>query len=474
MLNRKKKIIKFIKNNFPLIIILLLSFSTRFFLLAYPSEIIFDEVHFGKFVNAYFSHKYYFDIHPPLGKLMIAGFAGMFGYKGKISFEKIGAQADSKSLFVLRFLPAFFSALFPLIIYFLLKELGISARNSLLGALLVIFENGILTHSKFILIDIFLLFFGFVALYFYLKHKKEKNEKIKRLFLVLAFFFSAMAFSIKWTGLSFIGLILVDILFAFFKKRKRFLQFCLEIIVFFFVFLFVYYFIFLIHFKIVYKSGSGDAFMSSAFQRTLLNNKVLNKDIKPLADWQKFIELNKKMYIYNSRITSEHSYTSRWYEWPWAVKPIWYWAGSVENKKANIYLFGNFIIWFAIIPMIIYIFYLIKNKEKRKKVPPFFWLFFLGYFANLLPYILIRRATFIYHYFPSLIFGILMLVVLYEKIISPCLEKQGLKKLDKFMYIGFLSLVFLNFLFLFPINYGLLIPSKLSDFYNFLISYFFF
>jgi len=31
--------------------------------------------------------------------------------------------------------------------------------------------------------------------------------------------------------------------------------------------------------------------MSPAFQRTLLDNKVLNKDIKPLADWQKFIGL---------------------------------------------------------------------------------------------------------------------------------------------------------------------------------------
>ena len=40
---------------------------------------VFDEYHFGKFVNNYNDGKYFFDIHPPLGKLTLA-FAGWLVY----------------------------------------------------------------------------------------------------------------------------------------------------------------------------------------------------------------------------------------------------------------------------------------------------------------------------------------------------------------------------------------------------------
>ena len=33
---------------------------------------VFDELHFGKFVNGYVKGEYFFDIHPPFSKLLIA------------------------------------------------------------------------------------------------------------------------------------------------------------------------------------------------------------------------------------------------------------------------------------------------------------------------------------------------------------------------------------------------------------------
>ncbi len=101
----------YFKKNWQLWILILLAIATRFLFLDYPAEVVFDEVHFGKFVSAYFTHNYYFDIHPPLGKMLIAGFANIAGFNlgnedpEKI-FEHIGGQFGTRELFILRFLPA--------------------------------------------------------------------------------------------------------------------------------------------------------------------------------------------------------------------------------------------------------------------------------------------------------------------------------------------------------------------------------
>ena len=52
-----------------------LGFGTRFWDIHEPNETVFDEVYFGSFTTSYVERQYFFDIHPPLGKLVLA-FAG--------------------------------------------------------------------------------------------------------------------------------------------------------------------------------------------------------------------------------------------------------------------------------------------------------------------------------------------------------------------------------------------------------------
>jgi dolichyl-phosphate-mannose-protein mannosyltransferase len=50
----------------------------------------FDEVHFGGFAGQYINGTYYFDVHPPLAKILIALSGQVFGYKGDFDFGTIG------------------------------------------------------------------------------------------------------------------------------------------------------------------------------------------------------------------------------------------------------------------------------------------------------------------------------------------------------------------------------------------------
>lgn len=57
----------------------------------------FDEVHFGGFASKYIKGQYFMDVHPPLGKLLIALSGILAGFDGQFDFKEIG-----------KYVPAFF------------------------------------------------------------------------------------------------------------------------------------------------------------------------------------------------------------------------------------------------------------------------------------------------------------------------------------------------------------------------------
>ena len=207
--------------------------------------------------------------------------------------------------------------------------------------------------------------------------------------------------------------------------------------------------------------------MSLTFQKTLSGNTVADSAIKPLTFWQKFVELNQKMYFYSSTLKTGHQDTSRWYQWPLMKKPVWYWTKNLNNRIANIYLIGNPLIWWLVAVILPITFFILFFKKIKGKIfypapssalvrwPPIIYLLLLGYFVNLLPFIFISRATFLYHYLITFTFGILIFVLLIEKLLK-----------NNFFYFSFLFLVILNFLFILPLTYGFPVSSGINDLYQ--------
>lgn len=418
------------------LILLVVSLATHFAFWGKPKEVVFDEVHFGKFINSYYAHEYYFDIHPPLGKLIIFGFSDLLNFQPNSTFANIGETFKNDEYLKLRFLPTLAGALLPLIIFFLCLELGFSQKASFFVGFLLSIENALIVQSRFIFLDSFLLLFGFDSLLcFFLYHRKKSAR-----YLIFMGLLGAMAISIKWTGVSFLFLAGSFELFFWIKRKNktqknnlRLLLFCFCVIPF-----LTYFSVFLINFSLLSKSGQGDAFMSKEFQHNLENNALeKNSKIGNINSWDKFIELNRAMYSANKNLTSEHPYSSKWYSWPLMERPIYYWS----DTAAKIYFLGNPLIWWpALLAIIFALLKLFRNWKHPKTV----LLFLLGgYFLNWLPFMLITRVMFLYHYPIALIFAVMLLAYV--------LDKRKMQKLG----LGIIFAALVAFLYFAPLTYGL-------------------
>jgi len=51
------------------LVFVILGFSTRFYKVEEPNHVCWDETHFGKMGSWYINRTFFFDVHPPLGKV---------------------------------------------------------------------------------------------------------------------------------------------------------------------------------------------------------------------------------------------------------------------------------------------------------------------------------------------------------------------------------------------------------------------
>ncbi|KKT76377.1 MAG: hypothetical protein UW72_C0007G0024 [Parcubacteria group bacterium GW2011_GWF2_44_7] len=431
-----------LKKIWPFIILAVLALIIHFAFLSYPAQVVFDEVHFGKFVGAYFTHQYYFDIHPPLGKLMIAGWAKLNGLNPVFAFEKIGEAVPAQTLFTLRFLPALAGALFVLAFTWLAYLISRSKQTALIAGFLILCCNAILVQTKFILVDGFLLLFEFLAFCFFLLWQRQKTYGVKWWsYLALTGLSFGLTISIKWTGVATIGVIGIILLVTKWRKIKELAIVIPTLLILGFA---VYAIPFYIHFQLLPKSGPGDAFMGWQFQQELKYGR--DAVYQPLTFWQKFFELNKTMYTANASITSEHPFGSRWYQWPFNVKPVYYWQNDsgITSQTANIYLTGNPLLWWSASLAVIYTLWLFLSKNNRRRTEPIFYILILAYFANLLPFMLVKRVAFLYHYLLAASFAVMLLSFYFSKIYSK----------NKRVFISLIAIIILGFIFISPLSYG--------------------
>ncbi|XP_030636497.1 protein O-mannosyl-transferase 2 [Chanos chanos] len=308
---------------YPLTLVVLLSLATRFYKIMEPPHICWDETHFGKMGSYYINRTFFFDVHPPLGKMLI-GLAGyLTGYDGTFPFIKPGDKYEHHNYWGMRGFCAALGSCLPPFSFLVVLELSHSTAAALITASLLIFDTGCITLSQYILLDPILMFFIMSAVLSMVKFNSQAHRPFSWywwLWLALTGVSLSGALGVKFVGLFVILLVglntawdlwrlLGDLHLCLVDFGKHLIARIFGLIA---LPLFMYTTIFAVHFVILNRSGPGDGFFSSAFQSRLIGNNLHN------ASMPEYLAYGSTITVKNLRIAGGYLH-SHWHLYPEGV-----------------------------------------------------------------------------------------------------------------------------------------------------------
>ncbi|KAF7289089.1 Glycosyltransferase family 39 protein [Mycena chlorophos] len=262
-----------------------LSLLTRFYRIGHASKVIWDEAHFGKFGTHYLKREFYFDVHPPLGKMLVGLVGLLAGYDGNFEFKSGEDYPEEVPYVEMRMMLALFGVGMVPLAWYTGIELGFSDWASHLFALMVLLDVGWLCISRFILLDSMLLFFIVLTVFCLSKFHNQQSRPFSVgwwTWLTMTGVAIGCATSVKMIGLfvtSLVGLYTVEDLWSKFGDLQMPVRthvkhwtariFCLIIIP-----MIVFMASFKAHFMVLNESGPGDSQMSSLFQANLQGSEL--------------------------------------------------------------------------------------------------------------------------------------------------------------------------------------------------------
>ncbi len=189
---------------------------------------------------------------------------------------------------------------------------------------------------------------------------------------------------------------------------------------------------------------------------------------------ERIIAAQKHMFSYHSTpgLGADHPYQSPWWEWPLILKPMWFAMGTYvpEGMGSTIFCMGNPAVWWAGLAALAAVFVAFVKRHAWKD-PKGRWLhlhpktpdlvpalLLLGFASQYMPWVLVPRSTYIYHYFASVPFIILCTVVVFEWLFKRT-EKNA-----KTALWGFVALAAVLFVGFYPYASGIIVSTKWLDF----------
>jgi len=474
-------------------LLLFSSVALHFWGLSRFNVLVFDEVYFPKFGHNYFHGQGVFDVHPPLGKLLVGlgmWLADAIGYGSQLTNTLTGAE---RAPWAYRWVSALFGSTLPLLTCGLAWELTKKWRLALLSGFFVLFAGLFLVEARYGLINVIMIAFGLAGHWLWLRGLSATTPRARWKAWIGAGVCLGACISVKWNGLAFLGVIGLMTALAWQAAWLRR--------------------------PLAKAAGSAEAPAMFAparyFGQLRLGVGLLCFLVIPsivyLVQWIPHLALNDMSFTethwqianYHKNLkdgASEHPYCSRWSGWPIMQRPVSYLfepARSTDDalppypvkpppeEQKIVYavhaITNPLLAWWSCIALVgMRIAWAWQSKRwgaftQSVAVPtpsagakgtaftvtstavPDRWR--MGYLlmcfgASWLPWAVIGRCQFIYHFMPSLVFAMIAAAWAVDVLIS-----QTDRWLRGAGYVVLATLVG-NFIFFAPLYLGLAMPTK--------------
>ena len=433
---------------------------------SYMNSTYFDEIYHARTAYEHIlGLEPYENTHPPLGKLIISLGIRMFGMNP----------------FGWRFMGTLFGVLMLPILYHLLKRLFGSTFLCTAGTVLFAFDFMHYVQTRIATIDTYAVFFILLmydAMLVFLQTDLMTAGWKKRLPpLFFSGLFMGLGVASKWTvaygavGLAvlFFGKLVVTyraLHLSSLSVRKRdeaqaafwqkALKTCLWCCLFFILIPFCIYF-------------------AAFLPLTLLKHNrydVLGR----------FFAYQVHMYNYHSTLQATHTFESPWYQWPFDVRNVWYYGNYNADGSGGlrtISVLGSPLFWWAGVPSTVYAFVCAVKKRAQPAI-----IASVGFLAVYLPWVLVPRCTFVYHYFTAVPFLLIALLAAWSRLAeTPRLRKPLFTRSvrghaavltgGQAAMLGFLAVHLILFAVFYPVLTGTLTTQDYANALEWLPTWFF-
>jgi len=319
--------------------------------------------------------------HPPMGKNFIALSVSVFG------MTPFGWRFPGTAAGIL---------MIPLI-YIFGRMIFRSAFWGMFAAFIFTFDFMPFVQTRIATIDSYITLFviaSYLCMYAYIKN----NETLWKALLLLfgCGLFIGLAIASKWQGVyAAIGLpfVFFPVLLSVYQRNKREAWITFGSCFAFFIAIPVMIYL-LSYIPFVRASAADTGFLS-----TVIANQ-------------------QHMFSYHAELLEGHTFSSRWWEWLLITRPIFYYSNTISpDVRQGISAFGNPAVWWMGIFAAIYAVSALFDKKQSEDQTIVFLL--IAYAAQFLPWVFVYRATFIYHYFPSVPFVVLLITFFFKNYVSP-------------------------------------------------------
>jgi dolichyl-phosphate-mannose--protein O-mannosyl transferase len=425
----------------------------------YMSKMYFDEVYFARAAENYLHHQIPDErTHPPLGKLIQASGIAFFG----------------DTPFGWRIMGVIFATLMIPLMFLLGKKLFGTWIGGFSAAFLLAFDFMHFTMARIGTVDTYVVFFSLLSQLFFLIYfvnvvKNGWKTSVLPLFLAVIFF--ALGFSTKWfTVFGAVGMLallaalrlrdIVKLKGSLSQKYVAFFDYPVFLLLGFICLAAVIYFV-----TYIPDMLAGDSLTA-------------------------IFNLQNAMLSFHSSSTVTDPASSAWWSWPLMFSlngsvPRWFDISYLPNNVVStITVFGNPAVWwigFACIitltGMVLYktgfaqkLWRRLSGQKLQKHISSKGWnlpavFIIVIFFFSWLPYILISRATYIYHFYLSV--PLLCLAITYF------INKYWNTRLGKVATIAIFAAAVIMFIVFYPVISGMPVSDSYIDKLKWLPGWFF-